>query len=555
MRTLRSLYHLTRADFLERIRQSSFLIVLALTVWAGYLFVPPDSASYLVLFVGLKRGIYNSSWIGLMFGFIAASHLALLGFFLVKNAIGRDRRTGVGQIIATTPIRKPTYVVGKWLSNLAVLVTILGVMTATAAVMQLIRAEDPTVDLLALAAPIWLMGLPVLAIVAAIAVLFESIPVLCGGLGNVIYVFVWTAGLATVLAVGIDEASDLARSFSDLFGYTRQLADIQQQLLATDPRASMSSGLLTPVRGRDIGTFVWDGFEWTARIVRERMIWSGLAVVLALVSAVPFDRFDASGRKRGLGRPVEGDQKSPFSRQQRRLGGTIGGALVDRDSTDSVSLDAAGAVYLTPADVRASRGRFFAVLVAELRLLLRGRSPLWYVGVVGLTIACLACPLDAVRRYLLPAIWLWPVLIWSQMGIRERLHNTQQMVFSSPRPVWRQLPAIWVAGVILTVAAGSGAGIRVAAAGNLPGLLGWLAGVLFAPSLALALGVWVGNSRGFELIYLLLWYVGVANGVPVFDYAGVTVEGLARGMPAAYLGITAGLVVMAVLGRRRQLQR
>jgi len=42
MKTLRTLYHLTRADFLERIRRYSFLIVLALTVCAGYLFVPRE---------------------------------------------------------------------------------------------------------------------------------------------------------------------------------------------------------------------------------------------------------------------------------------------------------------------------------------------------------------------------------------------------------------------------------------------------------------------------------------------------------------------------------
>jgi len=187
MKALRTLYHLTRADFLERIRRHSFLFVLALTVCAGYLFVPPEGANYLVLQLGLKRGIYNSPWIGLMFGVIAAMHLPLYGFYLVKNAVERDRQTGVGQIIATTPTGRLVYVVGKWLSNLAVLVAILSVMTVMAVVMQLVRAEEATVDVWTLVAPIWLMGTPVLAIAAAMAVLFESISFLRGGLGNVAY--------------------------------------------------------------------------------------------------------------------------------------------------------------------------------------------------------------------------------------------------------------------------------------------------------------------------------------------------------------------------------
>ncbi|MFN2183716.1 MAG: hypothetical protein ACK2UU_06985, partial [Anaerolineae bacterium] len=162
-RTMRAVFHLSRADLLERIRRSSFLVVLVSAVFAGFLAVPRVGAGYRVLQVGTQRGVYDSAWIGLMFGLIAALHLPLAGFYLVKNAVERDRRTGVGQIIATTPIRKPAYVLGKWLSNVAVLVLILGVMTVMAAVMQLVRGEDMTIRLGALVPTIWLMALPVLA--------------------------------------------------------------------------------------------------------------------------------------------------------------------------------------------------------------------------------------------------------------------------------------------------------------------------------------------------------------------------------------------------------
>jgi hypothetical protein len=70
----------------------------------------------------------------------------------------------------------------------------------------------------------------------------------------------------------------------------------------------------------------------------------------------------------------------------------------------------------------------------------------------------------------------------------------------------------------------------------------------------MALGVWVGNSRAFELVYALWWYFGAVNQVPVFDYAGVTAEALAMGMPVVYLGIAAGPVALGFIGRLRQLQ-
>lgn len=548
MKTLRTLYHLTWADFIERIRRYSFLVILALTVYAGYLFVPPEGTDYLVLHLGLKRGIYNSSWIGLMFGFIAAMHLPLLGFYLVKNAVERDRQTGVGQIIATTPISKIIYVVGKWLSNLAVLALILSAMTLMAVIMQLIRAESPTINFGVLVAHIWLMGLPVLAIAAAMAVLFESISFLRGGFGNVAFFFIWLIAISTLLSGTFDEVTHLAQPSNDLLGFTRQMADIQQQVLSIEPDANMGSGLIVPLRGREASTFIWDGFNWTAEIVLERMMWSILAVTLAIVSAIPFDRFDPARSRRRLQRT------GFFSRLQKKIGTIQWGNILRHTSSEAVGLQEMPATHLTSLEVEATRGRFFGALVAELKLMLKGQNLIWYAGAIGLIIACLVSPYKDVQQYLFPAVWLWPVLIWSQMGLREHRYNTGQMVFSVPRPVSRQLPAMWLVGVIFTIIAGSGAWLRLALMSQTNGLLAWFVGALFVPALALMLGVWVGNSRAFETIYPLLWYIGIINQIPAFDYAGVTAEGLALGMPVVYLSITVGLMVLAVFGRWRQIR-
>ena len=139
------------------------------------MFVPPLSAPYTSFVVASHRGYYNSPWVGTLYGVTAAILLSLIGFYLVKNSISRDYETRVGQIIATTPLRKIIYMAGKWFSNMLVLATILGVLTVIAPVMQVVRAEVTHVDLVALWAPIWLMGFPALIFAAALAVLFESV--------------------------------------------------------------------------------------------------------------------------------------------------------------------------------------------------------------------------------------------------------------------------------------------------------------------------------------------------------------------------------------------
>jgi hypothetical protein len=532
IRAQRALFHLTRADLLERIRRYSFLLVLVSAVFAAFLSVPPVGAGYRVLQVGAQRGVYDSAWIGLMFGLIAALHLPLAGFYLVKNAVERDRQTGVGEIIATTPAGKLAYVLGKWLSNLAVLALILGIMTAMAIVMQLLRAEDTTIRLGVLVSTIWLMGLPVLALAAALAVLFECTPFLRGGGGNVVILFLWLFSLARVLGGSVDEETGLIRPAADLYSFSRPLASIQHQVLAADPQASLSSALIHT--GRDIeSTFVWAGFRWKMAIVLERLRWLGLALLVALAAAIPFDRFDPARRRL---RPER-------ARREPR-----------HEPAPTAGPRPATVVRLAPLPATATRGRFPGLFVAELKLMLKGQRLLWYLGAIGLNGACLFNPSAPVQRYLLLAVWLWPLAVWSQMGARERRFNTGQMVFSAPRPALRQLPATWLAGVAVAVVAASGAWLRLGLDGQAASLPGWGVAAVFVPALALALGVWTGSSRAFEAGYLLLWYLGAFEGVPVLDFLGGSAASRAMGMPFYYLALALGLLVAALLGRRWQIR-
>ena len=531
---LRTIYHTTRADLLERIRRFSFLFVLVSAVFVGFLSVPRGGAGYRVLQVGSQRGVYDSAWIGLMFGLIAALHLPLAGFYLVRNAVDHDRRTGVGEIIAATPISKPVYVLAKWLSNLAVLTLILVVMTIMAGVMQVVRAEDTTIRLGALVPTIWLMGLPVLAVAAALAVLFECTAFLRGAGGNIIILFLWLFSLGMVIGGSMDTEAGLGlvRPGADLYSFSRPLASIQQQVLAADPKADVSSGLVI-VRPDIESTFVWDEFCWTIGLILQRLRWLGLALLLALAAAIPFDRFDPA-RRRPIRERAEGQ--------------------VSHEGAPPADGLPATTVRLTPLSASARRWRFSGVLAAELKLMLKGQGWLWYIGAIGLNLACLLNPSLPVQRYLLLAVWLWPLPIWSQMGARERLLNTGQLVFAAPRPALRQVPATWLSGVAVTIVTGSGAWLYLILAGQAAGLPGWFAGALFVPALALALGVWTGSSRAFEAGYLFLWYLGAFEGIPALDYTGASVAGREIGMPLVYVTLTAGLVLLAMIGRRRQIR-
>jgi ABC-type transport system involved in multi-copper enzyme maturation permease subunit len=200
--TMRTIFHLACADFLERTRRYGFLVVLGLVVFLGYQ-VASDS---LGLHLGGYRGEYNSAWVGSMMALIASIFLGWFGFYVVNSSVARDRETGVGQIMAATPMSRLLYVAGKWTSNFFVLVAMVIILALAGIAIQLFQGEYLRLDLIAFLRPFILLTLPMIALVAGLAVLFECIRFLSGGFGNIVYFFMFIFFIAAIELPGVDAA-------------------------------------------------------------------------------------------------------------------------------------------------------------------------------------------------------------------------------------------------------------------------------------------------------------------------------------------------------------
>jgi hypothetical protein len=172
----------------------------------------------------------------------------------------------------------------------------------------------------------------------------------------------------------------------------------------------------------------------------------------------------------------------------------------------------------------------------------------------GLSLAALLSPADQTRQIWLPLAWIWPLLMWSPLGNRAVHHRTEQILLSAPHPLRNQLPAAWLAGFIVALATAGGAILCLLAAGQWSALLALSVGAAFIPALALVLGVWSGSSKLFEVVYLVLWYVGPMNGNQALDYLGARDAAVASSMPLVYILLTVLLLGFALLGSRRQLR-
>jgi hypothetical protein len=530
---LRTLYHLLRADFSERTRRFGFLLTLGVILLGGYLLVPPAGASYMVGLHPVEvntltyyRGVYNSAWVGSIVSAMTAGLLSLLGFYLVKGAIERDRVTGVGQLIAASPLSKPLYILGKWLSNVAVLAAMVGTMALAAGAMQLIRGEETHLQLGKLLAPFLSLTLPPLLLVAALAILFETLPGLRGGLGNALYALAWLGLLP--ISFSVHTGLDLIES--------SVLETLRRQYPGGEFIASQG---VNPAWYGAAHTFRWEGIPWTVGIILGRVAWLGGALLVVALAMVAFSYSSA----------LLGDGLRPRPTRKRALGRA--GPTLTREGL----LPPAQQVSLAPLPIEAKRFHFHRVLRAELRLALGGQPWWWTLGALSWAVAGLLAPVDVSREYLLPAAWIWPLLIWSVMGAREVQHRTGELVFSNPHPLRRQLPATWLSGWIVALLAGSGVALRLVVAGDWSALLAWAVGALFIPTLALALGAWTGSGKAFEGLYAAIWYIGPVNRLGALDFMGATQKSVAAGVPFYYLGLTVLLMGLAVVGRKRQLGR
>ncbi|MET8542501.1 hypothetical protein ABZW03_17870 [Kitasatospora sp. NPDC004799] len=515
-------------DFRDRVRRPVYAVTLLAAVGLGYLAVPDPGSHWTIMDVGGNRGVYNSAYVGAVTALAGALWLTFGGFYVVRSGIARDGATGVGQVLAATPLRTFQYLLAKFLSSLLVLASMVGVLAVTALLMQLARGEDRAVDPIALVEPFLLLSLPLMALTAATALLFETVPLLRGGFGNVVW-FV----LAMVIAIGGQSASapldglgvhQVARSMG---------AALEAQQRVVEP-GGFSLGL-TKV-DKPLGTFLWEGFDPSSGFVLGRLALILTALVVALLPALWFGRFDpARGSGTAAATPVADGEPAAAA------------------GTEPAGVRWATAPGALPRTEPRWAGAFGRLLAGEVRILMQGVSRWWWLVAAGLTVAGFVLPVNAVTGLLLPLAWLWPVLIWSRLG-SQQVENGLEVLLGAYPSARRRLLAEWASGLVLTAVTGVAPLIRMLAAGDGAGTAHWVGGALFVPSLAMALGVVSRSHRLFQAVYLPLWWV-LVNNVAAVDFMGaVRVNGGPAGPGPLLVGAlsAAMLAVVFLVGAARR---
>lgn len=545
MSRVRTVLELARGDFLERGRRYSFLLTLGAAAYLAY----TVHAGWWLVRIGEYAPASGPVRLGMLVAQATGIILSLVGFYVVRGSVERDQRTGVGQILAATPATRLQYAAAKFVSNTAVLGAMLLVLGGLALAMAWWRAGISLAAVWQVGAPTLLIAAPTLVLVAGLAVLFDSIPWLRGAGGNVLYFFVWS---------GLLGASIAGSPALDLTGYALIHDSLREALASARPDVT-AEGLTVQLRPGglpDVERFPWSGVSWSAGAVAWRMYWVAAGTALAGVATLFLRLFDPFG-DRSASREEEPDEAgeavSPGDDAAAGSAAAGAGATDRADDEGPPPREGFSVSGLAPPRAASAVRAFFRTAGGELRLLLSGHAWWWYGLVAAASVAAFLLPSGTPPQTVLLAAWLLPVSAWSSLGCRERQHGTEQMLFSSPGPRLRQLPAQLAAGAGLALLTAAGPVIALLLSGDLVSLAALGAGAVFVPALALCLGAWSGSTRPFEALYVVLWYIGPVNGVPFLDFMGVSGQAVEVGASGWFTLSAAALALLAWPGRERQM--
>lgn len=430
-------------------RRASPLVLLGLILFTGSRF-----------FLGSirffdARGIYTSGYTGTTVGQRSTWLFAILGFFLTRGSIEDDRRSHVGEILASTPLKRQTYLLGKLLGSVAYLSTLMLVVCSMAAVMQVLYREAPFQPF-ELTWPFLLFTLPVIVFVSGLALFFEVVP----GLQQ------WPGDVLFVLFLPFDVLKGLSG------GSLMQTAILSY--LSTHPNA-----ITGPASDK---VFHWSGMPVAWYVILPRLKWVALGIALTLAASLIFDRFThgpARSWRLFWWRPAT----------ETRVSLPLPDALV-------------ASLPTSPAVVSSHWIGALIALAAEVRLTLKRRWWYW-LGCGMLFIAAVLVSEGDLLQFVLPVALLLPIGVIADLGCREHLHGTGELVLCAPRlqewyPVWK-----WGAGFIVACLALIGPLVVMAMRGQLSAVVALFVGTGFVVALAVTCSIWTGGYRLFSFAYIV----------------------------------------------------
>lgn len=464
----KQIWFIARSDFKERTRSFPFLVLCALSIFAVILFVPDPNREMTSIAVDTAYFLQgtNWTWIPVASALCMGMLLPVTGFFYLRNSLALDRKTGIVNLIYTSPVNRLSYMAGKYLANLSILLLILVVVITASFCMTSIHFPDSEVSIFHFFS-LFISVVPGVFLCSAIALVTEAVPVFQGRSGS------WAAGVlffvtyVVCLTTLLDAPQGVIARFFDMTGFVWLKDSIDQSVYnVTGNPAHVALGVYEDgaVRNQGLVELVFLPLFFSKKRIIEKscMIISGMALCAAASFVLP--RYE-------IGRDVRRAPKKAHGK---------------------------------------SNGH--GLLVTEFILTFRNCSALWYMIMFALWLSMFLAGKETAQKTLWTLAIAWSCLLFSDYGCRERKCNLHMLLPTFYRIYPRQLLIRWCVGGIISLFIAFPVILRFSMVGEVSGAATGIIAALLIPAMSIILGKISGSERTFEIVILIICYL-MLNGV------------------------------------------
>ena len=473
-----------------RFRRSTTPILFLILCGAAFLLMPEVSTGGVMFLIGNQRVLLNSAATSLTSALMGGLIFSLAGFYLISNSVERDLRTGVGKLIAATPLSSLRYLAGKLAGNIVYLTVMATVFMIACMGMHILRGEIP-LEPMVFVKTFGIMFLPSIPCIAAIALMFECVPFLSGRGGDVLYFFFWTITLVfpfVLASASKEHVWILAADFTGLGFFGNEISLVTGAHNFTIGYAPYNTAL-PPV--------LFPGIKWLLEIYLSRLASVFFTIPFFAIALAAFQRFDPARKS---------SNENAKTGKIARLWRTVTSVWV------RIVAPRSGWLTGPPSFVKA--------IALDVRLTL-ALYPVFVIMIASSVIFSLLVPMSAIRASILPIIFFILVPFLASISTRDRQRNTAPLIFSAPLVRERIAAMKFFSALFSTLLVGCIPLVRMSL-DDLFGATAALNAMLFMVSAATLLGLLTGTPKTFIVLFLLFLYTASSSRtIPAFDFAGL----------------------------------
>ncbi|WP_395007803.1 hypothetical protein [Undibacterium sp.] len=489
MQTFQLLQVLSMNEVRLRMRRLSTLVaVMAMIAISWAMIVDPKTGSSLMA-INQARVLYTSSALAMGSASMLSFLMALIGFFLVRGRIVEDIRSGIGCVIAATPVSNGLFLFSRWLGGVIYMFALIMVAMCSIMVLHALRGDGP-IQVLVYLQTYLLVLVPMIVFAVSAAILFDSVPFLMGKAGDFIYFLAWMLQLSIISKIEEMSAGSLSSWLVlDFSGLVSTIVVLKTHLLTNNFSlgASTFNPLVAPI------TLPVNMWSWQMFVLR--LSTAGLALTLLLPAIPLFHRFSpdkvkqSHARKRRSPLEILNGWTRPLAKQVQPL-------------------------FIWSA----KSANFMGQVVADIALTFV-HSPFAIIALVVLTGLAALLKLSALPGLTIFAVAFWGVLV-SDISTRDFQAAIESMTGAvrggAVRRYFRQLLATILLGFLFT-------GVIIFRLGFATPFfaLALVIGIISVSALASSLGKLTNTSKTFMSLFLFTVYVATqADKVAMLDIFG-----------------------------------